>query len=506
MLDKDTRTAILALSRKGYEVRRIARELKLSRNSVRRVIQSGVVEPAMVDRRSQLEEHLEEICQFYEECEGNLVRVHEKLEEALLKRGQTLEASYSALTWFCRRQGIGVEQPVAASRIATAPGVEMQHDTSPHTVVIGGKKVKRQCASLVLGYSRMLYMQFYPRFQRFHMKIFLTDAFRYFGGCCGRCVIDNTSIAIACGTGRLAEIAPEVEAFEKRFGFKFLAHELGHKERSGKVERPFHYIEHNFLAGRVFKDDEDLNRQALQWLEKANRRRLRELKASPIELFAAEKPHLVSLPLYVPEVYRTFQRLVDAYGCVSVERMKYPAPTGYIGKTVLVRESKDRVRLFDGHKELATHKKKVEGSPAAELTPNPVTRRQRQAWLPEEIRLKETGRTMLTYLQALKAERGSRYVWSVKKLYRLLCQYDAQTLERAVARAAEHRLFDVRRIETILLQDIAEREYHLPLDPKAEHYEDWPQYRQGAVTPEPDLKLYAPDQEKDEEKEKDDAS
>jgi hypothetical protein len=352
----------------------------------------------------------------------------------------------------------------------------------------------------------MLYMQFYPRFQRFHMKVFLTDGFRYFGGCCQRCVIDNTSIAIACGTGRLAEIAPEVEAFERRFGFKFLAHELGHKERSGKIERPFHYIENNFLVGRVFKDDEDLNRQALEWLEKANRRQLRELKASPIELFAAEKPHLVCLPLYVPQVYRMFQRVVDAYGCVSVERMKYPAPPAYIGKTVLVRESQDQVRLFDGHKELAAHKKKVEGSPAAELTPNPVARRQRQAWLPEETRLKEAGATLGKYLDALKAERGSRYVWSVKKLYRLLCQYDAKALERAVARAAEHRLFDVRRIETILLQDIAQREYRLALEPQASDYEDWPQYRQGAVTPEPDLKLYAPDQEKHDDKEKADAS
>jgi len=505
MLDKDTRTAILALSGKGYGVRRIARELKLSRNSVRRVIQSGVVEAAMAERGSQLQEHLEDIRQFYAECEGNLVRVREKLEEALLKRGQSLKASYSALTWFCRRHGIGVEEAVAVKRIITAPGLEMQHDTSPHTVVIGGKKVKRQCASLVLGYSRMLYMQFYPRFQRFDMKVFLSEGFQYFGGCCRRCVIDNTSIAIACGTGRLAEVAPEVEAFERRFGFKFLAHELGHKERSGKIERPFHYIEHNFLVGRVFKDDEDLNRQALEWLEKANRRRLRELQATPIELFAAEKPYLVSLPLYVPEVYRMFQRVVDAYGCVSVERMKYPAPPAYIGKTVLVRESKDQVRFFDGHKELAAHKKKIEGSPAAELTPNAVTRKQRQAWLPEEQRLKEAGPSLPKYLQALKAERGSRYVWSVKKLYRLLCQYDAPALERAVARAAQHRLFDVRRIETILLQDIAEREYRLPLEPRAEDYQDWPQYRQGAVTPEPDLKLYAPDQEKDDEKEKNDA-
>ena len=239
MLDKDTRTAILALSGKGYGPRRIARELKLSRNSVRRVIQSRVVEAAMAERGSQLEEHLEEIRQFYVECEGNLVRVREKLEEALSKRGESLEASYSALTWFCRRHAIGVAAPVAVKRIVTAPGLEMQHDTSPHTVVIGAKKVKRQCASLVLGYSRMLYIQFYPRFQRLHMKIFLTDGFQYFGGCCQRCVIDNTSIAIACGTGRLAEVAPEVEAFERRFGFKLWRTSWGIRSARAKSSGPF---------------------------------------------------------------------------------------------------------------------------------------------------------------------------------------------------------------------------------------------------------------------------
>lgn len=493
MLDKDTRTAILALSREGYGPRRIAEDLGVSRNSVRRVLRSGMTEPAARLRGSILDGHLEDIRRFFAECNGNLVRVREKLLEALAKRGQEAEVSYSTLTWLCRQHGIGVEEPVPVCRIVTEPGEEMQHDTSPMKVILGGKRVLRHCASLVLGYSRMLYAQFYPRFQRFHMKVFLTDAFKYLGGCCRRCVIDNTSIAIACGTGRQAQVAPEVEAFERRFGFEFAAHELGHKERSGKVERPFGYIQGNFLAGRSFKDDEDLNRQALQWLENANRRRLRDLKASPLELFAAEKPHLAPLPLYVPEVYRTFQRVVDVYGCVSVERMKYPAPAAYIGKIVLVREAKDQVRLFDGHKELAAHKKKVEGSPSPEASPPLAPRRQRLPRLPEEERLKAVGETTRRYLELLKAQRPSRYVWSVKRLYRLLCQYDAQVLERAVARAAEHRLFDVGRIEAVMLQDIAQREYRLPLDPGPEDYQNWPQYRQGASTPEPDLKSYAPE-------------
>jgi hypothetical protein len=58
----------------------------------------------------------------------------------------------------------------------------MQHDTSPHAMVVGGKHVTMQTASLVLGYSRMRFMQHYTRFTRFECKVFLTDALLYLRG------------------------------------------------------------------------------------------------------------------------------------------------------------------------------------------------------------------------------------------------------------------------------------------------------------------------------------
>ena len=66
-----------------------------------------------------------------------------------------------------------------------------------------------------------------------------------------------------------------------------------------------------------------------------------------------------------------------------------------------------------------------------------------------------------------------------------------------MAKAAEHRLFDVARIETILLQDIATRDYYLPLGSAVEDYEKWPQYQAGAATAEPDLSAYAPKENDD---------
>lgn len=458
MLDKETRTAILALYNRGHAQRAIAKDLKISRISVKRVLSSGITEPAAARRDCQLDPHLVDIRSLHAECKGSVKRVQEKLQDL------GCEVSYSTLTWFCRENGIGVEEKIPAQRIVTGPGEEMQHDTSPYTILVGGKKVHRDAASLVLGYSRMIYVQFYATFDRFHCKTFLTQAFQYFGGTCRRCMIDNTHVIILCGTGKSAQAAPEIESFEERFGFRFEAHELGHADRSGKVERPFSYVEGNFLVGRTFKNDADLNAQALQWVEKANRRMLREFKATPLDLFVAEKPLLVPLPLHIPEVYRLHRRTVDSYSCVSVRSFKYPVPAAYLGREVLIRETFTKMTVLDGHKEIAVHNKRQEGDPFVPLRPKePAPHRQKQSSLAEEGKLAALGADMKTYLESLKKERGPRYIWSVRKLFQLMCQYKSDDVIKAVQKAAQHRLFDVRRVETILLQNLAERDYHLPL-------------------------------------------
>ncbi len=73
----------------------------------------------------------------------------------------------------------------------------------------------------------------------------------------------------------------------------------------------------------------------------------------------------------------------------------------------------------------------------------------------------------------------------------------SQLFIAAVAKALEHRLFDINRLETVLLQDIAQKDYQLPLGFEAQDCENLPQYREGAATPEPDLKDYLPPTEGD---------
>src|SRR6266550_2494672 len=322
MLSQAQRTAILELSAKGVSKREIARVLKLSRATVRKVLEANSTSVPEIQRAEKAEPYRQQILDLLIPCKGNLVRVHEEL----LASGATM--SYPALTAFCRRQGIGQTPIVPSGQYHFEPGEEMQHDTSPHTVEVGGNRYKAQTASAVLCYSRMLFFQINPTFQRFDCKVFLTDALRHAGGAPQRVMIDNTHVVVLRGTGREMLAVPEMEAFAERFGFRFVAHAIGNANRSARVERPFSFIENNFLAGRTFASWDDLNQQArqlckataqayagtrglAQWCDRVNSTYKKHIRAVPRELFAVERQHLKPLPVWIPEVYRLHERMVD---------------------------------------------------------------------------------------------------------------------------------------------------------------------------------------------------
>ena len=164
MLSQAQRTTTLELSAKGVTKREIARMLGISRLSVRRVLRSNSTALPKLHRAEKAEPYRGQILELLSACKGNLVRVHEEL----VAGGAAL--SYPALTAFCRKQGIGQTPLAPAGRYHFEPGEEMQHDTSPHEVQLGGKKRKVQTASAVLCYSRMLFFQCYPTFAAFRLQ------------------------------------------------------------------------------------------------------------------------------------------------------------------------------------------------------------------------------------------------------------------------------------------------------------------------------------------------
>jgi len=391
------------------------------------------------------------------------VRVHEEL----VAGGAVL--SYPALTAFCRRHGIGQSPIVPAGRYDFEPGEEMQHDTSPHEVRLAGKKRKVQTASAVLCYSRILFFQCYPTFQRFDCKVFLTDALRYMGGAAARVMIDNTHVVVLRGTGREMIPVPEMDAFGERFGFHFAAHEIGHANRSARVERPFWFIETNFLAGRTFSSWEDLNQQARQWCDKVNSTYKKHIRAVPRELFAVERLHLQPLPAWIPEVYRLHQRLVDIEGYVALHTNRYSVPVDWIGRRVEVRETRDKIEIQLDARHLVTHARIAEAEHQrvmlAAHRPPRGQGVQRPDPHPEEKAILAAAPELADYVAAVK-QRGRKIVTlALRQLLRLVREYPREPLLAAVQEAARYGLYDLDRLERMILRRVARDYFLLDEDP-----------------------------------------
>ena len=333
MTPKEICSSVHVLRAQGMSEREISRLLKLARNTVRAILRQPPPEAQGEPRAAQpADAHSERIAVAFSKARGNAVRAQQLLAD------QGVDIAYTTLTRRIRDAELR-EPPRRAGEYAMAPGAEMQHDTSPHRVTLSGRAITAHCASLVLAYSRRLYAQYYPRFGRFEAKHFLLEAMRFMDGSANLCVIDNSSVILAGGSGADAIVAPEMAAFARTLGFEFCAHRANHPDRKGRVERPFFYIETNFLAAREFRDFEDLNAQALLWCcEVANRKPKRVLGMTPEAAYVMEKPRLNALPSALPPVYEPLERVVDLQGYVSVDRHRYSTPERLVGKSVTVHK------------------------------------------------------------------------------------------------------------------------------------------------------------------------
>jgi hypothetical protein len=310
----------------------------------------------------------------------------------------------------------------------------------------------------------MLFFQIAPTFQRFDCKVFLTDAVRYMNGAPERVMIDNTHVVVLRGTGREMIPVPEMEAFAERLGFRFVAHAIGDTNRSARVERPFWFIENNFLAGRRFAGWEDLNRQARQWCDKVNSTYKKHIRAVPRELFAVERLHLKALPGWIPEVYRLHQRTVDVEGYVSVNSIRYSVPVSWIGRRVEIRETRDRLDIELDTRHIVTHDRALtplsQRITLAEHRPPRGEGVKRNAPHPEEQALVVAAPEIAAYVTALKQSGRKVVALALRQLLRLLREYPREPFLAAVAEAARYGLYDLDRLERMILRRVA-RDYFL---------------------------------------------
>jgi transposase len=181
-------------------------------------------------------------------------------------------------------------------RFETPAGYQGQVDFGTFTLPWG----RRHALLVVLGYSRLLWLQFYPR-QTLEVLIRgLERAFEFFGGVPRELLFDQMrSVVVSDGRGGGGALMLNTEfvRFAQHWGFRPRACRPYRARTKGKVERPIRYVRQSFFYARQFLNDEDLNQQAVHWLRTvANVRRHRTIGERPQQRFERdERPALQPL-------------------------------------------------------------------------------------------------------------------------------------------------------------------------------------------------------------------
>lgn len=459
MTKKKMREFIVMLHQEGCPIREIGRKLKLSRNAVRRAIRGR---DGPEGRKPKQEVAPELLRRVFHRCGGNAVRVQEILETE-----HGLKLGYSSLTRMLREARLR-EGKSRVGQYVFAPGEEMQHDTSPHRLRLGERELTAQCAALHLAYSRYLYVQYYPHWTRFEVRWFLSQALSFMGGAAGRCLIDNSSVILAGGSGPDAVPAPEMEVFSRIYGFEFQAHAVGEPKRKGVVERGFSYVEKNFLAGRSFCDWADLNEQAAQWCQAANLKEKRNLGMSPHAAYLMERPHLGPLPRHPPPIAQPLGRVVDSSGYVTVDTNRYSVPEHLIGKRVEVLKFPAEIQVYFGERSVAKHARMLEKRRGQVTDPKhhrPLAhRRLHRGACSQERLLRGHDRQLDEYLIQFKRKLRGRGLPQFHRLLNLMRTYPRSAFLAAVHQAHHYGLYDLARLEQLILTHVAGEFFQLQLE------------------------------------------
>lgn len=287
----DTLVLLKHLLDEGLSKTAVAQRLGVSRRAVYHWIATGQLERdleapprrAPVPRATKLDAYHAIITTRLETFpELSAVRLFDEVRKAGYAGGITQVRDYVA-----RVRPRPEPEPVV--RFETPPGHQAQVDFAEFRFPWG----KRYALLVVLGYSRLLWLKFYPRQTLATVIAGLEDAFAYFGGVPTELLFDQMKAVVVedqrAEGGRLLENA-EFLRFARHWGFRIRACRPYRAKTKGKVERPVRYIRSNFVYGREFLGDADLDAQRLTWLDAvANRRVHRTIQAVPRERFEAEE-------------------------------------------------------------------------------------------------------------------------------------------------------------------------------------------------------------------------
>lgn len=297
MFGRETRMLLRHYLEQGTSKSELARQLGVSRDTIHRWIRDGLLDRDLEDdgvRYGPRPPVATKLDPYKPIIEARLAAYPELSAVRLLDeiRAAGYAGGYSQLKAFvrCVRP---TPPPEAVIRFETPAGRQAQVDFARFRLPWG----IRYALLVVLGYSRLLWCRFYPRQDMATLMDGLEEAFGYFGGVPHELLFDQMKAVITRDLrlegGALVRNA-EFLRFAHHWSFTARACRPYRAQTKGKVERPVRYLRGNFVYGRTFLHDADLDHQRQLWLARvANVRVHGTTRERPQDRFDREERFLL---------------------------------------------------------------------------------------------------------------------------------------------------------------------------------------------------------------------
>ena len=323
---------------KGLSITEIARQTGFDKKTIRKYLTINTLpEPQKhPERKSKLDPFKPFILEKLKEGPYTAARLYREIKEIGFDGGKTIVKDFI-------KEVRPKQEVLAVLRYETKPGIQAQVDWGEvGKVEIDGKIKKLFCFSMILGYSRMRYVELTlsidtPTLIQCHL-----NAFQYFGGCTQEILYDNMKQVVVKRALKSSdsEWNSMFKDFFNYYGFIPRLCRPYRPQTKGKIENTIGYIKRDFVLGVKSNSLENLNDQALEWLKRVNSNVHGTTQEVPLERFKEENLiHLDQVPPYKVVKIETRKVSRDCY--VSYLGNKYSVPYKFAERIA-------ELHIFDG--------------------------------------------------------------------------------------------------------------------------------------------------------------
>jgi transposase len=446
--------------RTGWSARGLARDLKVSRNTVRAILKKHhehreeghdlLAREPRAPRPSKLDEHVPKIKELLAEYPKiTAQRIFEELTAGGYQGG------ISVLREKVRRLRPKPKREPTV-RFETEPGQQGQMDWSPYKLKLRcGHLLQVLCFSYVLGFSRRQYIDFVEHRDFYTLIRRHQAAFEYFGGVPEHCLYDSEKTVVLRWEANQPVYNPSFLQFITHYACRPVACQRGRAQTKGKVEAPFQYVEGNLLNGRTFVDLDDLRRTARWWMVNRSDTHVHDTtRQPPLERFlAAEALALQPLPLHPYDTSEVGFRVCSMDGFIEWETNKYSVPYEHVGEILTVKATDEEILVYGPDiRKIAVHERRPDSAhQIIELVEHRAhAKKVRYGLEPVRQTFVALGEATEDFLKGLQNSFPRNSGYHARYILLLKDTYNVDDIHKAMLHAMRYHAYDCMAVERIL--------------------------------------------------------